>query len=465
MFPEHIWTYCRAHGLLLDGETVIAAVSGGADSVALLMVLCALREKHQLSIVCAHFNHGLRGLDSDTDAAFVADLAGNLGIPLLNGADDVPKYAAEHHASMEEAARELRLRFLRTCAIEQGASHVATGHTRDDQVETVLFHLFKGTGVRGLAGMAPRSGMMVRPLLDCSGQELREWLLAQGRTWREDASNRDTRYERNFIRHDVLPLVESRFGGVRRAVARTASMARDSGELFGRLTEQVTDNVQIVEPGDGSHAGTLRIALPSLKALADPLLQYALEDVFMTAGIGSNFARLSRCTDAIRAGLPGTRVSIDGEYTLEVDHHYVYLYGKSFMSRASDPVDVVSLPAVVEWYRRRLNFEVPGAVEVPADLKQVDWAEAWFDLDGLELPLTVRAWQAGDRMQLFGGRTRKVQDLFVDGKVDRLMRLRRPMVCDRRGIIWVPGLARGQAGPIGPGSSRVLRIVYYSSQC
>lgn len=465
MLQDDICSYCSSHELLVPGTRVVVAVSGGSDSVALLRLLCSLREGLGLSLVCAHFNHQLRGAESDADEAFVMDLAGSLGVPCRTGSDDVGKYASSNHLSLEEAARELRLRFLRLTALAEGAACVATAHTRDDQVETVLFRLLKGTGLKGLSGIAPRTGMFIHPLLTVSKKQLQGWLLGQGFAWRDDSSNADLCHERNFIRASIIPLIESRFPAARMAVARTADITRATCDLFEKQTEHVTDNIEILEAGDGRHPGALRLARAGLASLPDPLLQYALEEVFATAGVGPSYNRLTRSTQAIRSGRTGVRVTLDDRLMLEVGYQHVYVYGAAFTDRVLEPQEIGTFPATVDWFRKRLTFEESALSDVPSDLRAVGLKEAWFDLDALHLPLLVRHVRAGDRVLGYGGHEHKLQDLFVDAKVDRVLRARRPVVCDANGIIWIPALARGAAGAVTAESRRILRIVYYSSQC
>ena len=465
MLQDDVWSYCTSLELLAPGARVVVAVSGGSDSIALLRLFCLLRESCHLDVVCAHFNHQLRGVESDADEAFVRELAGSLDVSCETGSDNVGAYASGHHLSHEEAARELRLRFLRMTALKTGAACIATAHTRDDQAETVLFRLLKGTGLRGMSGIAPRMGMFIHPLLAVSKEQLQDWLRAQGFAWRDDLSNEDERYERNFIRASVIPLIESRFPAAKMAVARTANMARAACEVFERQTEQVTDNIEILEAGDGRHPGALRLAKEALARLPDPLLQYALEEIFATSGVGPSFERLTRSTQAIRSGRTGIRVTLDDRVTLEVGYQHVYVYGAAFTGRVLESQEIAKFPATVDWFRRRLTFEEKTPADVPSDLRGVGPKEAWFDLDALRLPLTVRHARPGDRMTTFGGHQHKLQDLYVDAKVDRVLRARRPVVCDADGIIWVPALARSVAGVVTVESRRFLRIVYYSSQC
>jgi len=252
---------------------------------------------------------------------------------------------------------------------------------------------------------------------------------------------------------------------VKTAVARTSNMARSACELFERQTEQVTDNIEILEAGDGKHPGALRLAKAALASLPDPLLQYALEEIFATSGIGPSFERLTRSTQAIRSGRTGVRVTLDDRVTLEVGYQHIYVYGAAFTGRVLESQEIAKFPATVDWFRRRLTFEEKTPADVPSDLRDVGPKEVWFDLDTLRLPLTVRHARPGDRMTTFGGHQHKLQDLYVDAKVDRVLRARRPVVCDADGIIWVPALARSVTGVITVESRRFLRIVYYSSQC
>jgi tRNA(Ile)-lysidine synthase len=298
-----------------------------------------------------------------------------------------------------------------------------------------------------------------------SKDELQSWLRAQGFAWREDSSNTDARYERNFLRESVIPLIESRFPAVKMAVARTATMAHAACALFEQQTEHVTDNIAILEAGDGKQPGALRLAKAALVSLPDPLLQYALEEVFATSGVGPSFERLTRCTQAIRSGRAGSRVTLDDRVTLEVGYQHVYVYGAAFVGRILEPREIGTFPMTVDWFRRRLAFEEKTPADVPSDLRAVGPKEAWFDLDAVQLPLSVRHARPGDRMTTFGGHQRKLQDLYVDAKVDRVLRVRRPVVCDADGIIWVPALARSATGVVTAESRRFLRIVYYSSQC
>jgi len=222
-------------------EGVLVAVSGGADSVALLRGLAAIAEGTSAQLCVAHLNHGLRGAEGEADAEFVQGLSEELALPAVIGDADV-RHEQRGGEGMEAAARRVRYRFLRDEAERRGLRYVAVGHTADDQAETVLHRLLRGTGVRGLAGM-PRvrtlspAVSLIRPLLGCRREELRDYLRSIGQAWREDASNEDPRYTRNRLRKKLIPLLEEEFGaGVVSSICRTAQLAGESQSLLAGET-------------------------------------------------------------------------------------------------------------------------------------------------------------------------------------------------------------------------------------
>src|ERR1700681_824771 len=229
-------------GLLRAGERVGVAVSGGADSVALLLLLLELRGKLGIVLSVVHFNHKLRGKASDADEAFVAKLAAKFGLEFHSASVDVAKKAKKERANLEDAARRARYDYFRSLAESGACGRIGVAHTADDQAETVLAHLLRGTGLAGLGGIHPAAGPVIRPLLDVRRSELRRFLRAHKQTWREDATNRDTKRMRARIRKKLLPLLEKQFNpGIVSHLSALAELARRDEAFLQALARERCD--------------------------------------------------------------------------------------------------------------------------------------------------------------------------------------------------------------------------------
>jgi tRNA(Ile)-lysidine synthase len=243
----------RQRGLLRAGDRVGAAVSGGADSVALLRLLLELRAELGIVLAVVHYHHGIRGAEADSDAALVAALAAEHKLELHTASGDAPGHARARGLSLEAAARELRYTFFRDLLRAGALTRIATGHTLDDQAETVLLRLIRGTGMRGLAGIhplrreeGPGEAAIVRPLLGVRRREVEDYLRGLGQAWREDASNLDLSHTRNRVRHRLLPLLESEFNpAIVQTLAETAEIARAEEYDWQREVERAADKVLV----------------------------------------------------------------------------------------------------------------------------------------------------------------------------------------------------------------------------
>lgn len=434
----------RRRALCLDGSSVVVAVSGGSDSVALTVLMAELSAAGVVQLAgLAHLNHGLRGADSDRDAEFCARLAADYGVMLDVELCDVAAIAAGRRRSLEEAAREARYAFLERVRQRRQADVVAVGHTRDDQAETVLLRLVRGAGSRGLTAIHPRRQHIIRPLIDLRRADLMSYLESHGRTWMVDDSNQDRRRRRNRLRHDVLPvLVASEGDSVIDVLARTAEIAGADEALLAALARDARARVvRDVVCDDGP---ALRLNLAALAeeplALQRRVVQWALAQMSDRA---PTFAHVDSTLRFLGRGRPGVLALPGGQVELSGGQGVLSTRAR----RRTGP------PSFGSWQYR---LRIPGELAVPeagirlrALLSPVEMAgpagerAAVLDLPAVGDDLVVRAWQPGDRMRLLGGSGRKkVQDLFVDRKVPRADRHRVPIVTAADGrIVWVAGHA------------------------
>jgi tRNA(Ile)-lysidine synthase len=439
----------RAYGLLPPRTRVAVALSGGADSVALLIALREIASADGFQLVgAAHLNHQLRGAESDMDAQFCRELAAALTLPIEIENADVSTLAAQSSVSIEQAAHTARYAFFDRAASRLGATTVAVAHTKDDQAETFLLRLLRGAGPRGLGGMHPRSGIVVRPLIDTSRAEVRDFLRARDIRFREDASNADLSIPRNRIRHELLPLLDARFSpGIVDVLDREATIAREDADYLdaaaraagARLIARTDRGVEIdADALVHEPAAIMRRVIRLAQQLA------AGPDHFVGFDAVEAVRLLAVSKSAGQLDLPGHRVNRRGDALV--------LTGSRGRVAPTPPADFL------------YELEVPGQVAVPeaacairADKQTLpsglSAAEFWhlagrsdeavIEARRLAAPLSVRNRRPGDSFRPLGlnGR-KKLQDLFVDAKVDRVERDVTPVIVDSAGqIVWVAGHA------------------------
>jgi tRNA(Ile)-lysidine synthase len=442
--------YVRQHALIAAGNTVVVAVSGGADSLCLLHVLQTLAPDLGCNLHVAHLNHALRPA-SGADAAFVAERAAELGLPYTVERRDVGALARAQRVSLETAARRARYEFLHGVAAAASAAGIATGHTRDDQAETLLLHLARGSGLGGLAGMPPRRDALIRPLLEVGHAQTVAYCAALGLVPRQDESNLSPAHRRNRIRREALPRLEAIQPAASANIARAARLLAADLALIERLARHALAHA--VTRRDGAHvrlsATRLLEAEPELRP---HMLRLLLADLLGHAeGFGER--DYVRILEAIASGAP--RASLALPKGLVLDRH-----GDEVMiGRATTPPGPVLGNHVLP---------VPGAVQTEVGLLRAepatapdDWAGvppsvAYLDPAVAGPTLTVRAWRPGDRVRPLGlGGTRKVQDVFIDRKVPRALRGRIPIIEGPRGIAWLAGLCVSEAYRAGQGAAAV----------
>lgn len=441
--------------LLEKGETVLAAVSGGCDSVFLLRSLSLLRDDLQIELKVAHLNHMLREKEAGRDAEFVKRLSRELSVGCHVESKDVKAFAEKQNLSLEEAARRCRYDFLDSARQNTAAHKIALGHTADDQAETLLLRLFRGSGITGLASMVPKRDCIVRPLLNLRRNEIREYLDRKGLPYVDDSSNLDMRFRRNIIRHKVIPMIESQINpSVVSVLARTASVLSEEDAL---LDARAQKDLKRVGRREGPN---LRLDVkPILRmpgARRRRLLRAAVEAV---KGDLRNISsvHIGKVLELIHSGSAGSRIDV---HSLEVYRDYdSILLGRNLSPSAPRYERPVNVPGItiVEEVDLALLSSFTNRADVEPEHPERN--KAYFDFDELLLPLSVRNRRPGDRIVPFGRRKpKKLKKVLIDDKVSRRVRDTTPIVVDRGGVLWMPGGRRSGRAAITPKTERILCI-------
>lgn len=445
----------RRQRLFRPGDTLVVALSGGADSVFLLGLLSRLPD-YNLHLIAAHLNHALRGADSDADEEFCRELAARYTIPYESRRVDVSKMAADFRLNLEDAGRRARIEFLDEVRSRYGAAAVTLAHHADDQAETVLMRLLRGSGTTGLSGMAYRNRRgYLRPLLDISRADIERYLIARGLGWREDASNSDTAYLRNRIRHRLLPLLEEYNPAVRSSLAATASLLGDDEALLGELTEQAfAGSCRMEEERVVCSVGQLRALNPALRRR---VLRRAFVQLTGTlAGVG--LRHVDALCDLIDSARPNARLALPQGVAA------VREYDRLLLLRADAEIRDASFELLIKGPGR---YDLPYGGFIAVDASgtaasfPTDPGTTCFDLVSMPFPWLVRTFRPGDRIVPFGmsGR-KKVKDIFIDRKIPSSQRKRIPLLFCGDELVWVAGVCVSESSRIGTPSATVVRVAW-----
>ncbi len=447
----------RRFGLLPRETRVVVALSGGADSVALLFVMREIAATDGFQLAgAAHLNHQLRGANADADEEFCRRLAVELDVPLHVERIEVAALAKAAGVSLEQAAHDARHAFFARAAALADASVVAVAHTKNDQAETFLLRLLRGAGPRGLSGMHPRSGVVVRPFIDTPRAEVRAFLQGRQISFREDATNHDRAIPRNRVRHELVPFLETHFSrGIVDVLDREAAIAREDAEYLDAAAAAAAD--QLISPTAAGAELPVDAILAQPPAIARRVIRLAQQ-----IASGGRFIGFE-AVDAVAAFLVSKSAG-----PLDLPGHRVNRRGDTLVLQKSFPPSRHRRHGAASGVEPKPGFSyalaIPGQVHVPeaacaisADLGTVPsgqspaqlWAlagrsdEAIVEASGLMGPLSVRNRRPGDSLRPLGLRGRKkLQDLFVDAKVERAQRDITPVIVDSAGqIIWVAGHA------------------------
>jgi len=473
---SRVMSFLRRNNLIQPGENIVVGVSGGADSVCLLDMLAGWQNELDIKLNVAHLNHQLRGAESDGDAEYVADLAASLGIAVTIGKRDVAEYRGRRNCPVEEAARELRYDFLAKVADDIGAHRVAIGHTRDDQVETILMHILRGTGISGLCGLEPCSPfpfchselkgknlglVVIRPLLDITRQETLNYCQEHQLRPRFDSSNLSMSLLRNRLRLELIPLLRKYNPNVDEALLRLARIAKDDSAFIEQQASQWWDEVSRQEKDaiwlDKEKIGSLAAALQSR------LIRLAVDKVLGDArDIEANHI------EAIRSLLTkpaGKKVSLPHGLMCQTGYGEVILSLTSFSQCPFPPLQGefrLKVPGETRLPGWRVKASIAHKRTAPMSLRaKRSNLVGEFDLHKTGTELFVRQRQTGDKFQPLGMEMpKKLQDFMVDAKIPLSWRQHISLVCSPHQIIWVVGWRIDDRVKITGASKEVLRLEF-----
>ncbi len=465
--PDTARATAEAHGLLPPGATVVAMVSGGADSMALLHLLASGALGETGEVRALHVNHLLRGADADRDEAFVAEECARLGVPCRTVRFDVAAYADAAGLNLEDAGRTVRYRLAAEEAdaaaarlgLPASAARIAVAHTLDDRIETFLMRLLSGAGAGGLGSIRHARGRVVRPLLDARRDAVREWLASSGHAWREDATNLDTSRLRARVRHDLLPALLAVEPALHVTLARTMRILADEDELLGEMAEAFARDfaAEEVRPGE------VALDRAMLATLSHPMRRRTVR-----VAIERAFPELSRLdsahVEALVEGLAEDSFARDLPGGLRAFTEY----GRMTVSRQGGPLPAVA-PSLLP---------IPGSVDLGAagvlTAERVPPAEARTPAPGGRevvvdaggsTALSVGPAGPGDRMRPLGMEgTKKLSDLFIDAKVPRRDRPAVPVVRDGERIVWVAGVRQSEEYRVRPDTAEAVRLTWLTER-
>ena len=436
--PGRVLAFAREVGMLPPGATVLCALSGGADSMALLTCLGELAGDQGFTLLAAHYNHQLRGAESQRDEAFVKAWCEAHAVPLTVGRGDVAAEAARQGRGIEETARAMRYAFLEETAKHVGADCIATAHTADDNAETLLLHLVRGTGLDGLAGIPPVRGPFVRPLLETTRQEIEAYLALRAVPWIQDSSNADPAYARNRIRRDVMPVLRALNPAFSRTLAANLRHIRADRAYLEELAEPVSSKAQWQN-------GSLVLDAAALSSLPRPVAVRAVKQVL--ARLGRHQIAAVHLDQILDLAGPSHRLDLPQGLTVwRAYEKLVFSLGQS----DAPPLSPVEIPGEGTYRLGDWRMELRSCLcpEHPAQ-GPYQW---YLRREALTFPLVARTRQTGDALRLPGRRQKPLKKWYIDEKIPRLTRDTLPVLADDKGLVAAAGLGPDGRRAAAPGT-------------
>ena len=446
--------FVRVHHLIAQKQTVLLAVSGGMDSMVMLHIISHLRERFDMQIALVHVNHQLRGEESMEDERFVRKMSASYGICFFGERVDVLSYAAMHGLSKQLAARQLRYACFERVRQQAGAHVVATAHHADDNAETVLLNILRGTGIHGLAGipLKRKMGCIIRPLLFATRKEIEMYAMENGIKHRNDSSNTSLAYQRNLLRHSILPPLANRVPHVVETLNTIATIMRDVSEKLHVIIDKALHSLVYKDP-----QGRLVLDVKKLEMKPD----FLWDEIFLELLHRMHIEPTEKKVDVLHrlcTMSTGRVVELSGELSVCRDR------GRIVFQRTNGEISnirYVEIGGMYEYQGCRIFISNPEPV--PAVLSNTQEVE-YIDAERLGRQLVLRPWHAGDWFIPLGMKAKKkLSDFFTDQKIPRFEKAVIPILESDGAIVWICGMRLDNRFKLTEHTRKAIRLTYQSS--
>ena len=450
---NHVTQTIRSRSLFNDNDTIIIALSGGADSCALLDILTKLKNMSPI-LITAHINHCLRGDDSNADENFVRNLSKSYEIPFESCKIDVAGFAITHGLNLEDAGRKVRMQFLDKIRIKHAANAIVLAHHSDDQAETILTRLLRGSGGTGLSGMAFHSGSIVRPLLDVTRAEIRRYIKSNKLQFREDVTNLNTDFLRNRIRHELLPLLCDYNPSIQNRLNISGAILADESNMLDNLAEELILRIGTFE--SEKIKIPLKLVVEQPVAMQRRLYRRALEKL---AGNLDNFSYLhiEALLKLAESSRPNLKLNLPQGIIAVKQYETIIFSFNNQLSTSKFETETIYKTGNYKLHEHT-NLNISIISERP-DFSQNNKNTAFIDLNKAPFPWVIRSFESGDKISPLGMRgTKKIKDLFIDKKVPTSIRKKTPLIFSQKELIWACGICNSEHVKIDCNSSVFVKV-------
>jgi len=444
--------------LIQRGDSIVVGVSGGPDSIALLHLLWSIRDEYNLKLHVVHLNHMLRGKEAEEDAKYVEEFCGNLGIKSFIFSRDVSKYSKEKGITFEEGGRELRYKLFYEIAKKTNSNKIAIAQNSNDQAETVLMRLMRGSGLEGLAAINYiRDDMIIRPLLDITRSEIEGYCEANNLNPRIDKTNLESIYTRNKIRLELIPYIQKNFNpNIIETLCRTSNILRDENdyleeeafEKYHKILERETEDL-------------IEINLKAFNALHVSMKRRLIRIIIQELkGDLKNITlnHINQSIDIIREGKVNSKLNLPQDILIELGYNSIYI--KIYKGDTKDIKDFqYFIPLNGSVFIKELGLWIHNIIINDKEISKGDKNTIYIDGNKVQGSLIVRNRRKGDKFTPLGMKgTKKIKDYFIDEKINRDIRDKIPLVCDNDNIIWIAGYRMSESYKIDNSTSKVVKL-------